>query len=272
VVAVDKAVRVKAGDKVAVNCHITCGSCEHCIRGDLFFCKELTIVGFDINGGFEEFALIPESCLMPIPDDIDYETAALLVDMFGTGYRGTKMAGVLPGDQVAIWGAGPIGLTSLLTAKWLGAKVAILDFNPYRLKMAADLGADLVINLNEIGQPEILFEWTSGRGVDIAYECVGSSRAARQALQYIKYRGKLGMIGVSRSFEIDPWEDLIKREIVIYGSRCFVIPEFDQMLTMVRRGFPITRIVTHRFPIREAVQAFEVFRQGSCGKVVFINE
>ena len=272
VIAIDKAARVKPGDRVAVNCHITCGSCEHCINGDLFFCKELKIVGFDINGGFEEYALIPEKCLMTIPDDISFETAALIVDMFGTGYRGTKMANIIPGDKVAIWGAGPIGISSLLTAKWLGAEVAIIDSNNYRLNLAKELGADLTLNLNELQISDSLSTWTSGRGVDIAYDCVGKEIAVKQALQSIRFRGKLGIIGVSRSLNIDPWEELIKREIQIYGSRCFVIPEYDQMISLVRRGFPINKIITHRFPISGAIDAFSIYKDGICGKVVFIND
>lgn len=269
VVAVDKPTWVRIGDRVGINCHITCGACRHCVQGDLYFCDDLGIVGFDIDGGFAEYVLVPEACCMILPDDISFEVGSLLVDMLGTAYRGVKQAGLLPGDQVAIWGAGPIGLSALLVASRLNAHVAILDFNEYRLNMARDLGADLVLNPARDDVREALLDWTHGHGIDVAYECVGSEKAAQQALPVIKKRGKLGIIGVSEHLALNPWDDLIRQELTIYGSRSFVLPEFNEMIASVRRGLPVERIVTHRFPLAEADAAFALFRAEECGKIVF---
>jgi threonine dehydrogenase-like Zn-dependent dehydrogenase len=269
VVAIDKSSRLKPGDRVAVNCHITCGGCEHCIRGDLYFCKDLLIVGFDIDGGFAEYALIPEKCCMVLPDDISFEEGSLMVDMLGTSYRAVKRANLSPGDQVAIWGAGPIGLSALLVAKWLGAEPIIVDFNEYRLGMAKSLGAALTVNSKKDDVAEKIWHFTNRRGVDVAFECVGSEQAASQALPLIRKRGKMAFVGVSDHFVVNPWEDLIQRELTIYGSRCFVVPEFDELSSMVRRGLPVTDIVTHRFPIAEAEEGFNTYLSTECGKVVF---
>ena len=103
VVAVDKPTWIEVGDRVSINCHVTCGACRHCLRGDLYFCDELTCIGFDRDGGFAEYVRVPESSCMSIPDDITYEVGALLVDMLGTPFRAAKRADLLPGDQVAIW-------------------------------------------------------------------------------------------------------------------------------------------------------------------------
>jgi propanol-preferring alcohol dehydrogenase len=129
VVVVDKPTWVRVGDRVGINCHITCGSCRHCVQGDLYFCQELGIVGFEIDGGFAEYVMVPEACCTILPDDISFDVGSLLVDMLGTAYRGVKQANLLPGDQVAIWGAGPIGLSALLVASRLNAQVAVVDFN-----------------------------------------------------------------------------------------------------------------------------------------------
>lgn len=268
VVAADKPTWVRVGDRVAINCHITCGSCRHCVQGDLYFCEELGIVGFDRDGGFAQFALVPEACCMVLPDDISFEIGSLLVDMLGTAYRGVKQANLLPGDQVAIWGAGPIGLSALLVASWLNARVAILDFNDYRLGMAKDLGADIVLNPARDAVQEALLDWTHGEGVDVAFECVGSEQAAQQALPVIKKRGKLAIVGVSEHLTVNPWDDLIRQELTIYGSRCFTLPEFDEMVALVRRGLPVVQIVTHRFRLAEANEAFALFRSGECGKIL----
>ena len=136
VVAVDKPARLKVGDRVAINCHVTCGSCVHCLRGDLYFCKELEAIGFEWDGGFAEYVLVPEACCHPLPDDVSFEAGSLLVDMLGTPFRGVKRAKLLPGDQVAVWGAGPIGLGALMVASTFGARVASVDLSDYRLDMA----------------------------------------------------------------------------------------------------------------------------------------
>lgn len=268
VVAVDQASWLKVGDRVAINCHITCGSCEHCIRGDLTFCEDLSIVGFDIDGGFAEFTRIPESCCMLLPDDISYEAGALLVDMLGTAYRAVKRAVIFPGDRVAVWGAGPVGLSALIVAPWLDAEVAMIDFNAYRLEMARSLGATLAVNPADDEVATALGDWTEGRGVDVAFECAGNPQAAEQALPAIKKRGTLAYVGVADQLTLSPWEDLIQRELTIYGSRCFVLPEFDDLISLLRRGLPVEEIVTHRFPLREAESAFGVFHSAECGKVL----
>ena len=94
-----------------------------------------------------------------------------------------------------MWGAGPIGLSALIVATWLGAEVAVIDLNAYRLSMAKSLGASLILNPASENVPAALMDWTQGHGVDVAFECVGSEQAAQQALPLIRRRGKLAYIG-----------------------------------------------------------------------------
>jgi len=271
VVAVDKPTRVKVGDRVAINCHVTCGGCPHCLRGDLYFCPDLECIGFERDGGFAEFLLVPEACCTPIPDDISFEAGSLLVDMLGTPFRGVKRARLTPGDRVAIWGAGPIGLGALMVASRFGARVASLDLSDYRLAMAQDLGADLVLNPTRDDVQEGLLDWTQGRGLDVAFDCVGSEAAAQQGLAAVRERGTLVVVGVSHKLTLNPWEDLICREVTVFGTRNFNTAEFDEMVALVRRGLPVEQAVTHRFPLAEAQAAFELFRSGDCGKILFVG-
>ena len=268
VVAVDKPARVKVGDRVAINCHVTCGGCEHCLKGDLYFCDELECIGFERDGGYAEFVLVPEACCTPLPDDISFEAGSLLVDMLGTPFRAVKRARLLPGDQVAVWGAGPIGLGALMVAKRFGAHVAILDLNEYRLNMAKTLGADLVLNPTGDDVQQALLDWTQGRGLDVAFDCVGSEAVAQQGLAALKKRGTLVVVGVSHKLTLNPWKDLICRELTIFGTRNFNTTEFDEMIALVRRGLPLEQVVTHRFPLAEAEAAFTLFRSAECGKIL----
>lgn len=268
IVQVDRPLRVKPGDRVAINCHITCGACSHCLSGDLYFCPELRIVGFDIDGGFAEYALIPERCCMPLPNDVSYEVGSLLVDMLGTAYRAVKRAGLTSHDKVAVFGAGPVGLAALITARWFGAQVALIDSNPYRLSTGISLGADLIIDFSKDNIDRVLNNWTSSHGVDVSFECSGNRLASQSAIRVTRQRGKLAIVGVSRYLEIDPWVDLIENELTIYGSRCFVLSEYEEMMAMVRKGLRPERIISHRFPLSQAEEAFAVYLSTQCNKVI----
>jgi threonine dehydrogenase-like Zn-dependent dehydrogenase len=268
VVAIDKPTWIRVGERVAVNCHVTCLHCEHCLNGDLYFCPELKCIGFDRHGGNAEYLLIPESSCMPLPDDLTYDAGALIVDMLGTPYRAVKRLGPLPGDTVGVFGAGPIGLAALLVAKRFGAVVISIDMNEYRLQMARQLGADQVLNAGRVDVQEAIQEATSGRGLDAALECVGAEITTQQALDAVKKRGTVVLVGVSHSVTINPWEQFIQREVTMFGTRNFNAREYGEMLTLVRRGLPIEEIITHRFPIARAEEAFAVFGSAQCGKVI----
>ena len=269
VVAVDRPSWVKVGQRVAINCHVTCGRCRHCLNGDLYFCDQLSVIGFDRHGGFAEYARVPEACCMPLPDQLSYTAGSLLTDMFGTAYRAVARSGLLPGDKVGVWGAGPIGLAAMLVIKAMGGQVALIDLNAYRLEMARRLGADVVINASQADALPILADWTHGDGVDIACECVGQQACLDQALEAVKKRGVVVLVGVSHRVSINPWQYFIGREVTMYGTRNFNARQFPEMVRLLMNGLPAEAIVTHRFPLSQAEQAFQVFSSAQCGKVVF---
>ena len=135
--------------------------------------------------------------------------------------------------------------------------------------MARDLGADLVLNPDEDDVVGTLLDWTSGDGVQVAFDCVGSQTVADQALAALRERGTLVVIGVSHDLQLNPWEDLICRELTIFGTRNFNVREFDEMIALVRRGLPVSQAVTHRFALEDAPKAFALFQSGECGKILF---
>ena len=268
VVEVDQPTWARVGDRVAINCHVTCGHCLHCLNGDWYFCPELSVIGIDRNGGNAEYVLVPEASCMPLPDDVSYDTGALLVDMLGTPYRAVKRLNLLPGDTVGIFGAGPIGLAALLVAKRYGMRVVSIDLNAYRLAMAERLGADEVIDPRREDVLRAIDEWTAGRGLDAALECVGAEVTARQALEAVRKRGTVALVGVSTQVIVNPWEQFIKKEVTMFGSRNFNVREYGEMVALVQRGLPIEDIVTHRFSLQRTEEAFEAFGSAQCGKII----
>jgi (R,R)-butanediol dehydrogenase / meso-butanediol dehydrogenase / diacetyl reductase len=261
-------VRVRNGDRVAIICHVTCGHCEHCLNDDLYFCDQLKGIGFDRNGGYVDYLLVPEPCCTPIPEDISFEAGSLMVDMLGTPFRAVKRSGLVPGNKIAIWGAGPIGLGLLMVAQRFGAQAAIVDLSDYRLGLARQFIPALAINPSRASLEETLKDWTNGCGVDVAFDCVGSEAVCLQVLSILRKRGKLVIVGVSHKLTLNPWEHFIGNEYTLIGTRNFNTCDFDQMVGLVRSGLPLLDMVTHRFPLERAQEAFSLFTQGVCGKIL----
>jgi threonine dehydrogenase-like Zn-dependent dehydrogenase len=99
---------------------------------------------------------------------------------------------------------------------------------------------------------------------------VGSQVVAGQALAALKRRGTLVIVGVSHELTLNPWEDLICGERTLFGTRNYNTGEYGEMVALVRRGLPLTEVVTHRFPLTEAQAAFDLFCSGECGKILFV--
>jgi len=129
----------------------------------------------------------------------------------------------------------------------------------------------LVLNPTRDDLPDALAAWTQGRGIDAAFDCVGSQVVAEQGLAALRRRGKLVVVGVSHELVLNPWEDLICRELTVLGTRNFNTAEFDEMVALVQRGLPVDQTVTHRFPLSGAEAAFKLFRSGDCGKILFVD-
>jgi threonine dehydrogenase-like Zn-dependent dehydrogenase len=105
----------------------------------------------------------------------------------------------------------------------------------------------------------------------VAFDCVGSQVVAGQGLAALRERGTLVVVGVSHELTLNPWQDLICRELTVLGTRNFNTTEFDEMVALVQRGLPVEQAVTHRFPLSEAEGAFDLFRSGNCGKVLLVD-
>lgn len=147
---------------------------ENLAGGELYFCESMRVIGFDRDGGFDEFVLVPKSSCMPLPEGISYEQAVFMVDMLGTPFRAFSRAGIEPGECVAVWGAGPIRIGLLMTAQSRRALVAMVDTNANRRDMARGFGSDLVLDPDRDDVPGALGMWTGGWGVRVGFDCVAS--------------------------------------------------------------------------------------------------
>lgn len=266
--AVDKAKNFKVGDRVMVNCHVTCGVCEYCRSGDLIFCPDLKAIGFELDGGNAEYLAVPEASLRHLPEDIPEEVGVIIGDALGTPYHAVKKAGVAPGEYVGVFGVGPLGQMAVLVAKSFGGKVVAIDLNVKRLETSKNFGADYIINPGETDVIKEIRKITGGKGLDKAIQCTPSAAALNSALDSLKLRGRLVHVGVCTKAEINPFKQINDREIEIVGSRNFNNNELDEIIEFVRKNPKVKDVITHRFSLDEAEKAFQAAKNGEGIKVL----
>jgi threonine 3-dehydrogenase len=175
---------------------------------------------------------------------------------------------------VAVVGCGPIGLMGVNIAKAVGSKKIIaIEVNEYRIKLAKELGAHVVINPLKEDVIKRVMEETDGKGVDVVTEFSGNKTAIEQSFKYIKPGGKMSLLGIVPSnVEIDLSNDIVFKGISIYGVvGRLMFKTWDQVTLMVQSGkLDLEKIVTHTFPLEKMEEAMAVMISGNSGKVVLI--
>ena len=262
----------KNGDRVMLNCHWTCGVCKHCKKGDLIFCPDLKALGFEFNGGYADYLAAPESILRNLPDDISFESGIIAGDALGTAYHGAKKAGISKDSNVGIIGLGPVGLMAIVSSKYLGGKVFAIDIISERLDMAKTLGADMLINPQIINLEDYVKKATGGDGLDITIDCSGSSEAINHGLKMLKVRGKFILIGVCTRLVTNAYDLISAKEVKLIGSRNYHDSELGEIFNLIRKNRIIEKIITDRFKIDDAVEAFKLAEERKGLKIVITGK
>ncbi len=199
--------RIKKGQRVVISCVVSCGECYFCRRGQPSQCSETgsSVFGFgknsagklgDIGGCQSEAVAVPyaDYTLYPLPEGVDDQQAVFLADILPTGFFGALNGDIRPGDTIAVYGCGPVGLCAVMTAGLFGpAEIIAIDSIPYRLELAKKLGATAV----DVSQAtQTIMDRTNGRGADVCIEAVGSEAALNEAFVTVRGGGTVSMIGV----------------------------------------------------------------------------
>ncbi|HEX6708926.1 MAG TPA: alcohol dehydrogenase catalytic domain-containing protein [Rubrobacter sp.] len=250
-----------------------CGECRSCALGFTNQClNKRGDIGFNRDGGYGPYVLASENAFFPTGDDVPLAEATMLLDVMGTTGHAIKRGLRVREDvlSLGIAGAGPIGLGTLAMAKILLGEdlpVVISDLSPYRLALAERLGGS-VIDLREKTLAEGLREHGLDT-VDLAIDTSGK-RAARQShLAALSKRGVLVCAGHGEGLILDVSKDLIEPERAVLGGEYFCYAELAQNLKILREHLPyVSRIITHRFELRDIKEAFDLFFEGDTGKVL----
>ncbi|MEU4554565.1 threonine dehydrogenase-like Zn-dependent dehydrogenase [Micromonospora violae] len=309
------------GDRVVVPFPIACGHCSSCQRGLYSVCENSNpnagiaekimghspagIFGYShllggYAGGQAEYARVPFADVGPIkvPDEVSDDQAVMLADVFPTGYMGAEMCDIKPGQVIAVWGAGPVGLLAAASARLLGAeRVIVIDRFPYRLRLAEEHIDAETINYDDVDVLDALNAMTAGRGPDACIDAVGleghhgnaamyaydrAKQAARveterpfalrQAILACRSGGVVSVVGAYGGF-VDkfPMGAFMNRSLVMRTGQCHVQRYTRPLLERIQRGeIDPSFIVSHRMPLRDAPKGYKIFqkKQDDCTKVL----
>ncbi|MCT2401392.1 zinc-dependent alcohol dehydrogenase family protein [Novosphingobium mangrovi (ex Huang et al. 2023)] len=254
----------KPGDAVLISCVTSCGKCANCKRQLYAHCSDGGwILGHLIDGTQAEYVRIPhgDNSLYPIPQGSDEEALVMLSDIMPTGLEiGVQYGRVKPGDTVAIVGAGPVGMSVLLTAQFYSpGRIVMIDMDASRLELARQFGATDTVQVGAEDPVEKIMEWTEGLGVDVAIEAVGVPATFDICQKIVSAGGNIANVGVhGKPVELHIEELWIKNINISMG---LVSTNTTPMLLKTLRGGKVdpSKLVTHRFKLDEILEAYEVF-------------
>ena len=271
---------VHVGDRVLISCITSCGKCDYCKKGMYSHCRfGGWMLGNTIDGTQAEFVRIPhaDNSLYLVPGSSDEEGLVMLSDILPTGFEcGVLNGQVKPGDTVVIVGAGPIGLSVLLTAQFYSpGSVIMIDLDDNRLRVATEFGATAVINSADGKAVERVLELTGGNGVDVAVEAVGTPATFDICQSILAPGGHLANVGVHGKPAELRLDKLWDRNITL-TTRLVDTVTTPMLLKVVQSGRLLpSKLVTHRFALSDVMKAYDTFGNAAkeaALKVILKNE
>lgn len=261
----------KIGDHIVLDPVISCGTCYQCRIGRKNVCSKLKVRGVHVDGGYQEFIVLPQENIHKIPDSLSWEEA-IMIEPFTIAEQVCWRAEITKDDFVFIMGAGPVGLSILKMVKLYGAKCFISDVFDYKLGLAKQYGADAVINAKKVDVKEEIQRVTDSNGATVVIDAVCSEQSFEQALSYVCSAGRVIPLGFNKTPSAITQLSITAREIDIRGSRLHN-NKFPKVIDCFVKGdLRVADMITHRFPFTEIHNALALIENPQIhnGKVVLL--
>jgi threonine dehydrogenase-like Zn-dependent dehydrogenase len=264
----------KVGDRAIIHHYSGCGTCKYCRIGYYQLCIHgHQTYGFGSHGGNADYLLVPAACLVHLPDELSFAEGAAIACGTGTAYMAVKKLDVSGRDTLAVYGQGPVGLSATLLAKAMGARVIAVDVDDARLELARGLGAEALVNPSREEPIAAIRSLTHGEGADATLDCTGNATARAQTVRSARIFGRACFVGEGGTVSLEPSPDIIHRHLTLYGSWTFPTVGLEECARFViDRGVPLPKLITHRFHLEQAAEAFQIFDGGATGKCVFVMD
>lgn len=269
------AFKFSEGDRIAGEAHKGCGYCKHCKTGRYTICLNYAKTetghrhyGFTAQGAYAQYIVASERAAHLMPENISFDEGTN-VDTAGTALHGLKRAKITPGDDVAIFGPGAVGLLSVQFAKALGAGRAIMIGRKERLDMAEKLGA-IPVNYEKGDPVEQVMKLTDGKGVQVAVECAGTETSFLQAIKITEKGARIVMNGLPVKEISLPISSITLDEKDLIGVRADPNTCSELMPLLANGTIKIGPMITHTFPIDKFTEALKVFSERLDGAIKVI--
>lgn len=259
------------GDRVVMDPVISCGNCYQCRTGRRNVCGKLKVRSVHVDGGYQEYIVIPQEGIYKIPHQLTWEEA-VMIEPFTIAEQVCSRAGITADDVVFIMGAGPVGLSILKMARLYGATCYISDIMETRLALAQQYGASQVINAAKTDVQATILQLTGGNGATVVIDAVCSTRSFEQTLGYVCAAGRVITLGFSKEPSAINQLSITAREIDVRGSRLHN-NKFPKVIDCFASGkLQVKDMITHRFHFTQIHEALKLIEDTSVekGKVVLL--
>jgi L-iditol 2-dehydrogenase len=266
------------GDRVQVIAAVPCGDCYECSKGWMAVCANQTSVGYQYEGGFAEYMVVPRQVLKVdglnrIPENVGFDEASA-AEPLACAINAQELLGIEEGDTVVIFGAGPIGCMHVRIARGVHkcGPVYLVDVNAERLKLSAEAAApDEVINASEVDVVERVMELTGGRGADVIITATAANITQEQAIAMAARNGRISFFGglpkTNPTITCD--SNIVHyRQLHIHGANGSAPEHNKKALEYISTGqVPVKDLITHHIPLDDVLSAFDLVRSGTAIKV-----
>jgi (R,R)-butanediol dehydrogenase / meso-butanediol dehydrogenase / diacetyl reductase len=258
------------GTRVAVFPLISCMQCTPCREGNAHVCEKLGLIGIDRDGGFATYVKAAQAQLVPIPDEVNDEQAAVIEPLSVTVHA-VRNSGFRPGDTALVTGGGPIGNLLAQVLRASGAReVVVSEVKQLRRDLAHRMGFQ-VVNPAEENPAEALRRLTGERFADRVFEASGFPSAYKNAVECCKVRGEITFVGIPKTPPVLDVLSIIFKEIRACSARVYTVRDFRAAIALLaRRAVDVLPIITDRLPLRDAPLGFQkMFQADTSLKILF---
>lgn len=272
--------RFLPGTRVAVPALPFCGTCSGCRKGEYFKCRASSMFGWrtpkaNLAGAQAELVRVPfaDNCLVPIPDRVTDKQALFVGDILSTAYFGVTNGDLSPGQDIAIFGAGPVGLCAVACARLFSpARIILIDLEDYRLEMGRKMGATHIINASREEAVKTIKAITGKRGVDVALDAVGLPSTLEDCIKATTPGGIISNVGVGPSvFKVNVGTMFMKN--LTFKTGLVNLNQMDRLMKLIEEGrLDVSPIITHEIPLGDIIDGYQMFadRADNCIKVMIV--
>ena len=268
----------KPGDRVQCIAAVPCGECHECKKGWMAVCQNQTSVGYQYDGGFAEYMIVPEQVLKVdglnrIPDNVGYDEASA-AEPFACAINAQEQLGIEEGDFVVVFGAGPIGCMHIRIARGVhkAGKIALVDINSERLQMSADaVQPDYIIDGSKVNVVDEVMRLTDGRGADVIITATPAKITQEQAIAMAARNGRISFFGgLPKNDPVIACDSNLVhyRQLHIHGANGSAPEHNKRALEYIATGqVPVKDLITVHLPLERALDAFGIVARGEAIKV-----